>query len=574
MAGRIPQRFIDDLLARVDIVSVIEPFLALRKTGINYQALCPFHQEKTPSFSISPSKQFYHCFGCGASGNAISFMMDHQHMNFVEAIETLASQIGMPMPREMEQDPSTPNYQPLYDVMEKLSEFYQTCLRNNPHATDYLKNRGLTGKIAKQFEIGYAPSGWNNLLEHFGEDTKSHLVQSGMLIKKDDHSHYDRFRDRIMFPIRDRRGRVIAFGGRVLGDDVPKYLNSPETPIFHKGHELYGLYEAKKTRLDRLLLVEGYMDVVALAQHDIPYAVATLGTATSAHHIEQLFRVTPEVVFCFDGDDAGIAAAWRALEILMPLLQNEWSVKFILLPKDEDPDSFVRKEGKQKFETCVVNAQPLSEFFFDHLQQKVNMCHLDGRARFVSLALPYIKKIPNEISREMFLAQLSQLAHIDANTLQNYMPTTNTTVKPLTHPTRSRLKTTISPMRMVITLLLQHSQLIEHIEAEPSLPKTPGADLLTELIALIRTKNDWSTGSLLEHWRDRPEFSRLSQLATHDHMIPPEGLVLELCAALRRLQKQIIEHQIEALMKQASTATLTDDGKRLLQNLLKQKQDY
>src|SRR3989338_3459893 len=574
MAGRIPQRFIDDLLARVDIVSVIEPFLALRKTGINYQALCPFHQEKTPSFSISPSKQFYHCFGCGASGNAISFMMDHQHMNFVEAIETLASQIGMPMPREMEQDPSTPKYQPLYDVMEKLSEFYQTCLRNNPHATDYLKNRGLTGKIAKQFEIGYAPSGWNNLLEHFGEDTKSHLVQSGMLIKKDDHSHYDRFRDRIMFPIRDRRGRVIAFGGRVLGDDVTKYLNSPETPIFHKGHELYGLYEAKKTRLDRLLLVEGYMDVVALAQHDIPYAVATLGTATSAHHIEQLFRVTPEVVFCFDGDDAGIAAAWRALEILMQLLQNEWSVKFILLPKDEDPDSFVRKEGKQKFETCVVNAQPLSEFFFDHLQQKVNMCHLDGRARFVSLALPYIKKIPNEISREMFLTQLSQLAHIDANTLQNYMPTTNTTVKPLTHPTRSRLKTTISPMRMVITLLLQHSQLIEHIEAEPSLPKTPGADLLMELIALIRTKNDWSTGSLLEHWRDSPEFSRLSQLATHDHMIPPEGLVLELCAALRRLQKQIIEHQIEALMKQASTATLTDDGKRLLQNLLKQKQDY
>src|SRR3989338_7523431 len=523
MAGRIPQRFIDDLLARVDIVSVIEPFLALRKTGINYQALCPFHQEKTPSFSISPSKQFYHCFGCGASGNAISFMMDHQHMNFVEAIETLASQIGMPMPRDMEKDSSAPNYQPLYDIMEKLSEFYQNCLRNNPHATDYLKNRGITGKIAKQFEIGYAPSGWNNLLEHFGEDTKSHLVQSGMLIKKDDHSHYDRFRDRIMFPIRDRRGRVIAFGGRVLGDDVTKYLNSPETPIFHKGHELYGLYEAKKTRLDRLLLVEGYMDVVALAQHDIPYAVATLGTATSAHHIEQLFRVTPEVVFCFDGDDAGIAAAWRALEILMPLLQNEWSVKFILLPKDEDPDSFVRKEGKQKFETCVVNAQPLSEFFFDHLQQKVNMCHLDGRARFVSLALPYIKKIPNEISREMFLAQLSQLAHI---------------------------------------------------EADPSHPKTPGADLLMELIALIRTKNDWSTGSLLEHWRDRPEFSRLSQLATHDHMIPPEGLVLELCAALRRLQKQIIEHQIEALMKQASTATLTDDGKRLLQNLLKQKQDY
>jgi len=377
MAGRIPQHFIDDLLTRIDIVEVIDHRVPLKKAGHEYKACCPFHGEKTPSFTVSQVKQFYHCFGCGEHGNAISFLMDYEHMDFVEAIEALAHGAGIEVPREAgtDQAPQSSN-QAAYDLLEQTAQYYQQQLRDHAEAqraVDYLKERGLTGEVAARFGIGFAPPGWDNLTRALGNDKKiqQELLNTGLVIERNDSSGiYDRFRDRIQFPIHDRRGRTIGFGGRVINkDDTPKYLNSPETPVFHKGRELYGLYEARKAmrKLVRILVVEGYMDVVALAQFDINYAVATLGTATTHDHLETLFRTVPEIIFCFDGDRAGRQAAWRALENTLPVLRDGRAARFLFLPDGEDPDSQVRKTGKTGFEAAMDQATHLSDFFFDQL---------------------------------------------------------------------------------------------------------------------------------------------------------------------------------------------------------------
>jgi len=430
MAGRIPQTFIDDLLARVNIIDVLDGRVQkLKRAGKNYSGLCPFHKEKTPSFSANQEKQFYYCFGCGAGGNALGFLMDYENISFPEAVEELAKTAGMEVPRDdsPQQREKDQQLKKLYELLEAASQYYEEQLRRNENRTDavdYLKSRGLSGQAAKAFSIGFAPSGWDNLLKHLGEGDphKAKLLEeAGMLIHNEDRdSRYDRFRNRIMFPIRDQRGRTIAFGGRVLGDDKPKYLNSPETPTFHKSRELYGLYEARKhnSKLDRLIIVEGYMDVVGLAQYGIHYAVATLGTATTAQHLERLFKIVPEIIFCFDGDNAGREAAMRALKTAMPVIEDGKEARFLFLPDGEDPDSLVRQEGEIAFSERLGKAQPLSEFFFKSYSESADLDSMDGRARFSTEVLPAINAMRPSLLQQMMLDRICELTHLSLEQIQ------------------------------------------------------------------------------------------------------------------------------------------------------------
>lgn len=425
MAGLIPQSFIDDLLNRTDIVDVVSSRIQLKKTGKNLSACCPFHKEKTPSFTVSPDKQFYYCFGCGAGGNALGFVMDHDNLDFPQAVEELARAAGMEVPREegrRGQKPRQPTDSPLYPLLEAAAEFYRQALRSHPTrkaAVDYLKGRGLSGEIARDFGLGFAPPGWDNLLKHLGADSLQQkvMIDAGLLIENaESGKRYDRFRDRVMFPIRDSRGRVIAFGGRVLGDDKPKYLNSPETPVFHKGQELYGLYEARKhnRNLDEIIVVEGYMDVIALAQQGLRNAVATLGTATSEEHLKRLFRVVPSVLFCFDGDQAGRKAAWRALESTLASLQDGRRARFLFLPEGEDPDSLVRAEGTDAFMARInQHAQPLADYFFEQLGNEADPRSLEGKAHMATLAAPLIEKIPGANLRQLMRNRLKEITGLD-----------------------------------------------------------------------------------------------------------------------------------------------------------------
>jgi DNA primase len=403
--GAIPREFIDTLLARADIVEVVNQRVPLKKAGVTYKACCPFHQEKTPSFNVNPHKQFYHCFGCGAHGDALKFVMDYDGLSFVEAVESLAASLGMEVPREKQspkQREQANKSRDLYEVMALVAKFYRQQLREHPQAEaakQYLRVRGLTSAIAKDYVIGFAPPGWDSLVASLKPDTilKAQLIELGLLVEKEEGKTYDRFRHRIMFPIRDGRGRVVGFGGRVLSaDEQPKYLNSPETPIFHKSNALYGLYELRQSRqkFDNILVVEGYMDVVALAQFDVRNVVATLGTATTVEHLNMLFRQTHEVVFCFDGDSAGLKAAWKALELALPMMEQTRSVKFLFLPEGEDPDSMVRKEGAQAFRRRVSEGQTLSQFWLLGLQNKLSVpiAYQEGRQQLVALAQSYIQQ--------------------------------------------------------------------------------------------------------------------------------------------------------------------------------------
>ncbi len=428
MAGRIPQGFLDDLLDRVDIVDVIDRRVKLKKTGKNFSACCPFHDEKTPSFSVNPEKQFYYCFGCGAGGNALSFVMDYEKLDFPLAVENLAGNVGLEVPKEeIKPGAAAPadSNKPLLATLESATQFYEHALRHNRHkkvAVDYLKGRGLTGKVAAQFRLGYAPPGWDNLIKGLSSsDTDiQHLEKAGLLVRNDKGRVYDRFRERIVFPIVDQRGRIIAFGGRVLGDDKPKYLNSPETPVFHKSRELYGLYQARKNNrsLTRIVVVEGYMDVIALAQHGIGYAVATLGTSTSETHLEKLFRLVPEVVFCFDGDDAGRKAAFRALEAALPAMQDGRQARFLFLDEGEDPDSLVRKKGKDFLESRFDAADPLEMFLFNSMATGLDLATMDGRARFSMLAAPHLHRLPEGVFKALMYQSLAERTGIDLASLK------------------------------------------------------------------------------------------------------------------------------------------------------------
>jgi DNA primase len=432
MAGLIPQTFIDDLLDRIDIVDVVNARVPLKKAGKNYKACCPFHEEKSPSFTVSQDKQFYYCFGCGAGGNALGFVMEHDRLDFLPAVELLAKNAGLEIPRESKPDKGFAKQKDnLFSILEQSDKFYRKQLRTHPsakQAINYLKKRGLTGEIAAKFGVGFAPNGWDNLLAGIGgNQNKDQLLnKSGMtIVKPEEKKQYDRFRHRIMFPIRDQRGRTIGFGGRVLDDSTPKYLNSPETPVFQKGRELYGLYEARQVlkEIPYLIMVEGYMDVIALAQYGIQNSVATLGTSLTESHLQKLFRYTSEIIFCFDGDNAGKRAAARSLEIALPQMRDGISAKFLFLPNGEDPDSMVRHLGYEKFLNQVENSQPLSEFLFEQLSDGIDSSTADGKAKLSKICAPQINRIPKGVFRQLMLEELSRRTGIAASDLSDYVAT-------------------------------------------------------------------------------------------------------------------------------------------------------
>jgi len=583
MSGRIPQTFIDELLTRTDIVDVIDARVPLKKAGREYKACCPFHNEKTPSFTVSQVKQFYHCFGCGAHGSAISFLMDYEHMEFVEAVEDLAHMAGLEVPREAAAGPASQSpTQPLYALLEEVSRWYRQQLRSHPQATravDYLKQRGLTGDIAARFDIGFAPPGWDNLARALGRDAASRaaLLETGLLIERPDGSGvYDRFRDRVQFPIRDRRGRTVGFGGRVLGDDTPKYLNSPESAIFHKGRELYGLYEARKAvrQLERILVVEGYMDVVALAQFDINYAVATLGTSTTPDHLERLYRTVPEVVFCFDGDRAGRAAAWRALENALPVLSDGREARFLFLPEGEDPDTLVRKTGKDAFENLITHAVHLSDFLFDHLSSQVDTASIDGRARLVDLARPLLSRLPDSIFRQLMVERLAQIARTDSSHLADRLqkPEETRAVTPPAAPAYSGGGAK-SPVREAIAMLLHQPGLAQKI-APPAITEPdamPGVRLLLELFELLQRQPGLNTGAILEHWRGREESRHLHKLAQWTPLTDKLDLEAEIRGHLSQIARQVTEKRISALLQEERHRTLNDMEKQELKALLQSR---
>ncbi len=571
MAGRIPPHFIDELLNRIDIVEVIDARVPLKKAGHEYKACCPFHNEKTPSFTVSQSKQFYHCFGCGAHGTVVGFLMEYDHMGFPEAVEELARMAGLTVPREEGSRPTAAKkpQDELYQQVELCDRYYRQQLRKHPQATqavDYLKGRGMNGEVAARYGIGYAPPGWDNLLKELGKDDKSReqLLTVGMLVKKDNGDFYDRFRNRIMFPIRDSRGRTIGFGGRVINpDDTPKYYNSPETPLFHKGQELYGLYEAKKAlrKIERLLVVEGYMDVVALAQYGINYAVATLGTATTREHLQRLFRLTGEVIFCFDGDRAGRDAAWRAMENALPIMRAGYQLRFMFLPDGEDPDSQVRKIGAEAFEAQMAEAAVFSRFFFQQLQQQADVSTLDGRALLVEKARPLLTQLPEGVFRQMMIDELGKLAQMPAETLAQHLmaaPTRQTSASQTDHrpepvtthrPTRTAGKSTPSLVGQAIFILLNEPGLglVHQVPAHLQQQKIPGMPMLAEILHTIAANPAISAASLVNrleqsgHARHLPRLLQKERLlANHEH----------LATELEGIMKKLAQESIEARFKE------------------------
>ena len=514
MSGRIPDSFIEELLARSDIVELIERRVPLKRAGSEFQACCPFHDEKTPSFTVSPKKQFYHCFGCGAHGSAIGFLMQYEGLEFLDAVEEMARAAGLEVPASGSQQPR-PDVG-LYDMLAACSKFYCEQLKQNPAAIEYLKGRGLSGEVTRDFEIGYAPSGWDGVIKKLGT-TPAKLEQlklAGMLSEGKSGS-YDKFRDRIMFPIHDRRGRVIAFGGRALSDDGPKYLNSPETGLYHKSRELYGLYLARQRsgRLDNIIVVEGYMDVVALAQYGFKNVVATSGTATTALQVEILFRAADTVVFCFDGDKAGRKAAWRALEATLPKLREGHQARFLFLPDWEDPDSMVRQHGKEVFTELVVNARPLSEFFFEHFTSEIDLGSLDGRARLVEQTQSYIESIPEGVFRNMMTAKLESLAQ---HRLQR--ATQAIQRQPVSGDLGGKPVQKRTHMRTAMAHLVQNPALVEKLEGIEELSglgndDIQGVEIFTELVDFCAQRPNITTAQLVELWFEHPAMPYLQKLA-------------------------------------------------------------
>ncbi|MGI2937380.1 DNA primase [Vibrio diabolicus] len=583
MAGHIPRSFIDDLLARLDIVDIIDARVKLKKKGKNYGACCPFHNEKTPSFSVSQEKQFYHCFGCGAHGNAIDFLMEFDRLEFVEAIEELASYLGLDVPREQrsggngsfQSGPQASNSEKrnLYDLMGSIAQFYRNQLKQpaSKVAIEYLKDRGLSGEIVQKFGIGYVADEWDLVRKNFGQNKENQdmLVTGGMLIENDKGNRYDRFRGRVMFPIRDRRGRVIGFGGRVLGDGTPKYLNSPETPIFHKGKELYGLYEVLQAYREppQILVVEGYMDVVALAQYGVDYSVASLGTSTTGDHLQVLFRQTSTVVCCYDGDRAGREAACRAMENALPYLTDGRQLKFMFLPDGEDPDSYIRQNGKQAFEQQVSNAMPLSEFMFSSLTQQVDMSSKEGMAKLSTLAVPLIDKVPGGTLR-LYLRELlgRRLGLVDERQLQQLISKQGKEDKrPQPHKEIKR-----TPMREVIALLIQNPQyvsMVPDLTSVRDLP-IPGLSLFVDVLDKCQAHPHINTGQLLEHWRNSQNETLLSRLASWDIPLDEDNQEEIFLDSLDKIIAQCVEKQIENLQAKARSVGLSAEEKRELLALM------
>jgi DNA primase len=598
MAGLIPQSFIDDLVARTDIVELIGSRVPLKKAGREYRACCPFHSEKTPSFWVSPDKQFYHCFGCGAHGTALGFLMNYDRMTFPEAVEELAARAGVDVPREARRDDDTrAPTEPLYELNGRVAAFYAQELARDTRALEYVRRRGLEPATLKQFQIGYAPNSWNELLRRFGggEVERRALAEVGLVVEREAQTaregerFYDRFRDRLMFPIRDARGRVIAFGGRIIDQGEPKYLNSPESALFHKGRELYGLYEARRgetgqprTKLTRLLVVEGYMDVVRLHQAGIGYAVATLGTATTPEHLKRMFRLVSEVVFCFDGDRAGRAAAWRALGNALPEAREGRELRFLFLPEGEDPDSLVGREGRDAFEARLDSALPLSEYLVRELGEQFDLAHADGRARFAAAAQPLLAKVPDGVFRELLLARLAETIGLPAERLERLWATGSqpgeSRAKPASAAHQGGRPTATSAgrgslVRQAITLLVHFPRAASGVaagvlDALEGLPQ-PGVPLLRELLSQQREDPCETTAQLLERWRQRAEAPQLARLASTPVLLADlPAAAGELEQLLGKLADEGVRLRLDELLRRESESGWTEEEKSEFQILM------
>ena len=637
MAGLIPQSFIDDLLNRTDIVDVVSSRVQMKKAGKNYTACCPFHKEKTPSFSVSPDKQFYYCFGCGAGGNALGFIMDHDNLDFPQAVEELAKAAGMEIPREESgrpHKPRQPTDSPLYPLLTAAADFYRQALKIHPArkaAVDYLKGRGLTGEIARDFGLGFAPPGWDNLYKHLSSDTlqQKAMIDAGLLVENaETGKRYDRFRDRVMFPIRDSRGRIIAFGGRVLGDDKPKYLNSPETPVFHKGQELYGLFEARKFNrsLDEIIVVEGYMDVIALAQQGLRNAVATLGTATSEEHMKRLFRVVPSVLFCFDGDQAGRNAAWRALEATLPCLQDGRRARFLFLPEGEDPDTLVRSEGTDAFKARInQHAQPLADYFFQQLTEEADPRSLEGKAHMATLAAPLIDKVPGANLRTLMRQRLSEITGLTSETVSQLAQ--NAPAKPQVQPTydpgidydampdygdfqqpdmyipqqewtpkksgaggkkwenkpwdkkgkrggereQAWIPVGVEPPTLTaLRTLLHHPQLAKKVEdaGHFAAEDQTNNQLLIALVEAVQKNPKLSSIQLLSRWHGTEQGRLLQRLLEKEWLIDADNLEQQFFDTIISLSARQRERNLEQLLRKARQGELSNEEKNQLRDLL------
>lgn len=570
--ARIPDAFIDDLLARSDIVEVVGSRVPLKRQGKEYAARCPFHDERSASFTVSPTKQFYHCFGCGAHGTAISFLMNYDRLEFLDAVEELAKRAGMEVPRDAH--PRSPQQQDdsrdQYSALDAAARFFQKQLEGSDKALAYLDGRGVDADTRARFCIGYAPDGYSALKDALGKDERRmKLLDRVGLFSKNDRGHvYDKFRDRVMFPIFDRRGRVIAFGGRVMQkDDGPKYLNSPETALFHKGRELYGLWQVRQAnqKIERLIVVEGYMDVVSLFQFGVTQAVATLGTATTPDHAELLFRNAPDVYFCFDGDAAGRRAAWRALESVLPRMKDGRQGFFLFLPDGEDPDTIVRKEGADAFDARLKQATPLSQFFFDELTREINLGTLDGKARLAERARPMLAQIPDGAFGDLMKQELQRLTGIGrapAGTAAAAAPVRRAAAAPV----QKR-----SLVRAAIALLLQQPSLALSLEGHHAIAglRLPGIELLLELLELVQQRPDISTGALLEHFDGREEQAALHRLAAVALPGDEASWTQELHDAIVQLEKQLLQQRLDELQAKQRQQGLDETDKFELRELLK-----
>ena len=577
MRGRIPREFIDELLARLDVVEVIDRRVPLKKAGKDFKACCPFHNEKTPSFTVSRPKQFYHCFGCGVSGTAITFLMEFEHLSFPEAVEELAGEAGLEVPDTGPARSGDNPTLPLLEILGEASRYYKDQLRSHRDASTtiaYLKQRGLTGEIAAQFDLGYAPTGWDNLSSTADNEEKLDLmVKAGLISKRESGGHYDRFRARVIFPIHDNKGRVIAFGGRLLDKVEPKYLNSPETPVFHKGSELYNLHRARSAiaQQQMSIVVEGYMDVLALAQHGIDHCVATLGTATTTTHLQRLFRLAPSIVFCFDGDRAGRDAAGRALEIALPLLESGRQVSFLFLPDGEDPDSVIRDQGADTFRTLIDSATPLPDLLFDTLLNQTDLTRMDGKARLATLARPLVSRVPEGPLRELMQQRLSDLTGVAPSGLGG-LPTTPPTVP---HKRASARSKRLSPLATAISVLVQRPQLATGLDLPTAVVDTqddPGVQLLTKVHGFARENPQLTTASLIERFRGDEQQPTLEKLASRNHLVDDDGLEIFLAETLATLASQSIDDTIAELLRLASDRELSGIEKQQLGELYQQRE--
>ena len=591
--GRIPQNFIDELIARADIVEVIGARVQLKKAGREYKACCPFHNEKTPSFWVSPDKQFYHCFGCGKHGTVLGFLMDHDHMAFPEAVEELATRLGLEVPREGGVDSGARRAdEPLFELMARVARFYEEGLARDARARQYLAQRGLAPETVARFGLGYAANSWNEVLRRFGaaEPDRQRLSDAGLIVEReggqmrDGERHYDRFRDRIMFPIRDARGRVIAFGGRIIDAGEPKYLNSPETVLFHKGRELYGIYETRRARanLTRLVVVEGYMDVVRLHQSGVDYALATLGTATTPEHFRRIFRLVPAVVFAFDGDRAGRAAAWRALQQALPEAREGREIRFLFLPEGHDPDTLIGAEGREAFEQRLSGAVPLSEYLVRELSEQSELAHADGRARFAESARPLFARVPEGVYRELLLERLAEVVGLPAQRLQELWTSGRNLAAPGAAPaaparrkpapaTRSAGRGSL--VRQAIVRLLHYPAIAAEVSlaerAGLDASEEPGIDLLRELLDNLRERPAQISAQVIQRWSGRPGGEALQKLLEREEVITDAAAAAgELRGALERLAGLAAGRRLEALETKSRAGGLTQNELEEFQQLI------